>query len=366
MRVAQVSPLYERVPPLAYGGTERVVGWLTDGLVERGHDVTLFASGDSSTAARLVPGSACAVRLIENSADAQAFHFAMLEEVVRRSAEFDIVHFHTDYLGFPFARRLVCPSVTTLHWRMDVPGLADLYRQFADIPLVSISNAQRAPVPWANWRATIGHGLPERLYRFRAEAGGHVAFLGRIAPAKRPDLAIEIAARAGVPIEIAAKIDNGDRDYYEKRIARLFDMPHVRFRGELDDAGKSDLLGGARALLFPIDWPEPFGLVMIEALACGTPVIAFGNGSVTEIIEDGVTGFIVDSVEEAVAAVKRVGTLSRVRCREEFERRFTVQRMVDAYLGVYEELRNARRAGESRGTREADMPAPMQAAAAPK
>jgi len=338
MRIAQVSPLYERVPPVAYGGVERVVAWLVDGLVARGHDVTLFASGDSCTRARLVSGSDCAIRLIEDTADPQAFHFAMLEEVVQRADEFDIVHFHTDYASFPFARRLGCASLTTLHWRLDVPGLSTLYRQFADMPLVSISNAQRAPLPWLDWRATVHHGLPADLLRFHDRPDAYVAFLGRIAPAKRPDRAIDIARRAGLPIRIAAKIDNGDRAYFDEEIAGLLQMPHVEYCGEVDDAGKNDLLGQARALLFPIDWPEPFGLVMIEALACGTPVIAFDHGAAREIVEHGVTGFLVDSVDEAVAALAKIDSISRAACRAAFERRFTVERMVDQYLDIYEAM----------------------------
>lgn len=263
MRIAQVSPLYERVPPVAYGGVERVVAWLVDGLVARGHDVTLFASGDSRTRARLVSGSDCAIRLIEDTADPQAFHFAMLEEVVRRADEFDIVHFHTDYQSFPFARRLCCPALTTLHWRLDVPGLSTLYRQFADMPVVSISAAQRTPLPWLNWRATVHHGLPADLLRFHETPGDYAAFLGRISPVKRPDRAIEIARRAAVPLRIAAKIDNGDRAYFEEEIAGLFELPHVEYCGEVDDSCKNDFLGQARALLFPIDWVKNYNMIIL-------------------------------------------------------------------------------------------------------
>ena len=358
MRIAQVSPLYERVPPVAYGGVERVVAWLVDGLVARGHDVTLFASGDSRTRARLVSGSDCAIRLIEDTADPQAFHFAMLEEVVRRADEFDIVHFHTDYQSFPFARRLCCPALTTLHWRLDVPGLSTLYRQFADMPVVSISAAQRTPLPWLNWRATVHHGLPADLLRFHETPGDYAAFLGRISPVKRPDRAIEIARRAGVPLRIAAKIDNGDRAYFDEEIAGLFELPHVEYCGEVDDSCKNDFLGQARALLFPIDWPEPFGLVMIEALACGTPVIAFDHGAAHEIVEHGVTGFLVQSVDEAVAALAKIDSISRAACRTAFERRFTVERMVDQYAGIYQAmLRDTR---DTRNTHDTHDTQPLQ------
>jgi glycosyltransferase involved in cell wall biosynthesis len=338
MRIAQVSTLYERVPPVAYGGTERVVSWLTEALVARGHDVTLFASGDSLTQARLVSVYPRPLREIENTADPQAFHVAMLEQVVRRSADFDIVHFHTDYTSFPFGRRLQCPHVTTLHWRLDIPGLDALYREFRDVPLVSISDAQRTPLPQLAWQRTVHHGLPPEIHTFNPTPSDYLAFVGRIAPTKRPDLAIEIARRANLRIEIAAKIDDGDRAYYERDIAPLMRQPHVCYRGELGGHDKDRFIGAARALLFPVDWPEPFGLVLVEALASGTPVIAFGRGSVPEIIDDGVTGFIVDSIDEAVDALKRIGEIDRARCREVFEQRFTAARMADEYVDVYTNL----------------------------
>ncbi|VXB39142.1 Glycosyl transferase [Burkholderia sp. 8Y] len=344
MRIAQVSTLYESVPPRRYGGIERIVSYLSEELVELGHDVTLFASADSRTSAKLIAGSDCAVRLVEDTADPQAFHFAMLEDVVVASKHFDIVHFHTDYQSFPFARRMQCAHVTTLHWRLDVPGLEPMYRRFADVPVVSISNAQRAPLPWLAWAGTVHHGLPDTLYPFHAREGEHLAFVGRIAPSKGPDAAIRIARRAGMPLRIAAKVDEADRPYFESAVAPLVEAPLIEFVGEQDDAGKSRIIGEARALLFPIDWPEPFGLVMIEALACGTPVIAFGRGSVPEIIEDGVNGFIVRNEDEAVDALARLPQIDRRRCRETFERRFTAERMAREYVDVYQRLLDARAA----------------------
>jgi glycosyltransferase involved in cell wall biosynthesis len=347
MRIAQISTLYESVPPRRYGGIERVVSWLTEELVSMGHEVTLFASADSHTRADLVPGAACAVRLVEDTADPQAFHFAMLEDVVRASERFDIVHFHTDYMGFPYTRRLTAAHVTTLHWRLDIPGLEPLYRRFGDVPLVSVSDAQRAPLPWAAWAGNVPHGMPATLFPFHEHAGGHVAFLGRIAPTKGPDAAIRIARRAKVPLKIAAKIDEADRSYFEREVAPLIEAPFADFEGELDDAGKQRLLGSARALLFPINWPEPFGIVMIEALACGTPVIAFSRGSVPEIVEHGVNGFIVRDEDEAVDAIARLSEIDRRACRDSFERRFTAKRMARAYVEIYERLIRERAARRS-------------------
>ena len=344
MRIAQVSTLYESVPPKRYGGIERVVSWLTEELVSLGHDVTLFASADSRTSARLVPGAACAVRLVEDTADPQAFHFAMLEDVVRASEGYDIVHFHTDYMGFPYTRRLSAAHVTTLHWRLDVPGLDPLYRRYADVPLVSVSDAQREPLQWAGWAGTVHHGMPRTLYPFNGHPSEHLAFVGRISPSKGPDAAIRISQRANVPLKIAAKIDEADRPYFECDVAPLVRAPLIEFLGELDDEGKTALLGQARALLFPIDWPEPFGLVMIEALACGTPVIAYGRGSVPEIIEHGRNGFIVRDEEEAAQAVARLSQIDRRECRKSFEQRFTVELMARGYLDIYERLISARSA----------------------
>jgi glycosyltransferase involved in cell wall biosynthesis len=338
MRIAQVATLYESVPPRTYGGIERVVSWLTEELVRQGHAVTLFASGDSVTTARHVATCERALRDIEQSSDPQAFHFAMLEQVVRRSREFDLVHFHTDYQSFPFARRLSCAHVTTLHWRLDIPGLAALYREFADVPLVAISQAQRSALPDAGWAGTVHHGMPDPGVPASAPPGDYLAFVGRIAPQKGPDLAIEIARRAALPLVIAAKIDHADQAYANERIVPLMREPSVHYVGELNDADKFALLARARGMLFPVDWPEPFGLVMIEALACGTPVIAYRRGSVEEVIEHGKTGFIVDSLDAAVDAVSRLGDIDRRRCRAAFRQRFSVTRMSRAYVDIYERL----------------------------
>ena len=342
MRVAQVAPLYEAVPPQGYGGTERVVSYLTEELVRIGVDVTLFASGDSVTAAELVAASPRAIRLAPAPLDAVAYHMLQLGQVSRRAEDFDLLHFHIDYLHYPFSRRLLVPTLSTLHGRLDLPDLAPLYHEYSDVPVVSISDAQRAPLPWANWLATVHHGLPESLYVPSFAPGRYLAFLGRLSPEKRPEWAIEIARRAGLPLAIAAKVDPADRAYFETTVAPLLEQPHVRMVGEVGEAEKGPFLAGAHALLFPVDWPEPFGLVMIEALACGTPVIAFRRGSIPEVIDDGVTGFIVDSVDEAVAAVDRVGELDRETCRQVFVERFSAQRMAADYLALYERLIAAR------------------------
>jgi glycosyltransferase involved in cell wall biosynthesis len=335
MRIAQVAPLYESVPPRAYGGTERVVSYLTEELVARGHDVTLFASADSVTNARLVAGCPRALRLDSTCHDSLAHHVVMLERVARDRDQFDVIHFHTDYLHFSLARRHALPRITTLHGRLDLPELGMLYREFSEEPVVSISKAQQTPLPHARWIETVYHGLPPDLYQPQEKAGEYLAFLGRVSPEKRLDRAIEIATRLGLVLRVAAKVDHADRDYYVQKIAPLLHNPYVEFIGEIAESEKDEFLGGARALLFPIDWPEPFGLVLIEALACGTPVIAYRRGSVPEIISDGETGFLVENVGQAVAAVKRLPELSRRRCREVFEQRFTVGRMVDDYLKLY-------------------------------
>ena len=336
MRIAQVAPLAESVPPQFYGGTERVVAFLTNELVRLGHDVTLFASGDSHTTARLVAPWPQALRLGGHSGDVLAPHLLMLEEVLKRAQDFDVVHFHIAEVHFSVARRMPVAHVTTLHGRLDIPELPALYAEFMDIPLVSISDAQRMPLPQAGWAATVYHGLPPELLTFRPEPGEYLAFLGRISPEKRVDRAIAIATACGQPLKIAAKVDPADHDYFEREIRHLLDHPLVDYIGEISEEQKGDFLGHARALLFPIDWPEPFGLVMIEALACGVPVVAFRGGSVPEIIEDGVTGCVVDSIEDAIDATRNVGRLSRADCRDAFERRFSATRMAADYLKVYE------------------------------
>lgn len=337
MKIAQIAPLFESVPPKLYGGTERVVSYLTDELVRQGHDVTLFASGDSQTTARLVPATASALRLRPDVSDCWPHHMVMLDQVRRRADEFDVLHFHVDYFHFPLFREMASRTITTLHGRLDLPDLVPLYRAFTRMPLVSISDHQRHPLPRVNWVGTVHHGLPCDLLRFDPDARrGYLAFLGRISPEKRPDRAIEIARRAGLPIKIAAKVDKADEAYFERSIRPLLDDPLVEFIGEIGEADKSAFLGGAIALVFPIDWPEPFGLVMIESMACGTPVIAWGRGSVPEIVEDGVTGFIVDSIDEAVAAVAKAARIDHRSVRARFETRFTAERMVRDYVGLYE------------------------------
>jgi glycosyltransferase involved in cell wall biosynthesis len=344
MKIAQVAPLTESVPPKLYGGTERIVSYLTEELVRQGHDVTLFASGDSVTAAELAPCAEMALRLDVRVRDTTPYNVMMLEGVRRRAHEFDVIHFHTDLIHFALARGLPARHVTTLHGRLDLPDLAPFFRAFSDVPLVSISNDQRRPMPKVNWMGTVHHGLPPDLLPFSpAAAGGYLAFLGRISPEKRPDRAIEIAARTGWPLKIAAKIDKVDEAYWRETIQPMVARHrNVEYIGEIGEAEKGAFLGDAAALLFPIDWPEPFGLVMIEAMACGTPVIAFRGGSVPEVIEDGVSGFIVDAVEDAVEAVHRLGALDRARVREAFERRFTVERMAADYAAIYRALASAK------------------------
>jgi glycosyltransferase involved in cell wall biosynthesis len=345
MRIAQVAPLMESVPPQLYGGTERVVAFLTDALVRLGHEVTLFASGDSRTTARLIPAWPQALRLGGACDDSLAPHLLMLEEVAARAQEFDVLHFHVSQFHFPLARRLPTAHITTLHGRLDIPELRPLYQEFNDIPVVSISDAQREPLLDAGWVGTIHHGLPLDLLRFQPRPGRYLAFVGRIAREKRVDRAIAIATACGQPLRIAAKVDPADREYFEREIRHLLDNPLVEFIGEISEAQKSDFLGGATALLFPIDWPEPFGLVMIEALACGVPVVAFRGGSVPEIIDHGETGFIVDTLDEAIEATRNVHRLGRRQCRASFERRFNVTRMAAEYAVLYERLIARRRRG---------------------
>jgi len=340
MRIAQVAPLYESVPPKLYGGTERVVSYLTEELVRLGHEVTLFASADSVTSAKLESACDQALRLSQSCADPLAHHAVLLDRVLARAHDFDVLHFHIDYLHFPATRNLHLPSVTTLHGRLDLPDLLPLYQQFDRQPLVSISQAQRRPLGRVNWVGNVYHGLPASLYQLYPKHGDYLAFLGRISPEKRPDRAIRIALKAGMKLKIAAKVDNADRDYYESQIRPLLDRPEIEFIGEISEAEKNEFLGNAYAYLFPIDWPEPFGLTMIESMACGTPTIAFNCGSVPELIDEGISGFIVNSEEEAVNALGRVPHFNRARCRATFERRFTDVRMAKDYLCIYRSLVN--------------------------
>jgi glycosyltransferase involved in cell wall biosynthesis len=340
LRIAQVSPLYERVPPLRYGGSERVVAWLTNELVRRGHDVTVFASGDSETPARLIAPTPRALRLDPAATDDLSPHVIELAQVFQRAADFDVIHCHVDYLAFPFGRLVRTPTLHTLHGRLDLPFLAPVFRYFGDVPVVSISEAQRGPLRDIEvaWAATVHHGLSVEGYPFVAAGGRYLAFLGRICPEKGVDVAIEVAKRTGVPLKIAAKIDPVDRAYFEQVIRPLLDHPLIEFVGEVVDADKVGFLGEALALLFPIDWPEPFGLVMIESLACGTPVIARERGSVPEILVHGRTGFVADTVDELVNAVKRIDIIDRADCRRHVETRFTAARMADDYEEIYRRL----------------------------
>jgi glycosyltransferase involved in cell wall biosynthesis len=338
MRIAQVAPLYESVPPVLYGGTERVVHWLTEELVRLGHDVTLFASGDSVTNARLVPVCPSALRLNAQCKDPVAHHVVMMEHVFQEAANFDVIHSHVDYLHFSLSRRSEVPCLTTLHGRLDIPDLVPLYQTFRELPLVSISDAQRAPLPWANWQATVHHGMPRQALTLKQGAGKYLAFLGRVSPEKGLDEAIEIARRSGLRLKIAAKVDPADLEYFENCIKPLLDDDNIDFIGEIGNEEKNNFLGNAAGLLFPIQWPEPFGIVMIEALACGTPVIAYRSGSVPEVIEDGVTGFIVEDADGAVDAVKRLRTIDRRDCRKHFERNFSDERMARDYLDIYSKL----------------------------
>ena len=342
MRIAQVAPLYESVPPKLYGGTERVVSWLTEELVSQGHEVTLFASGDSVTQAKLVPACPRALWRDKDCRETLPHHVRLMELVFDDVSRFDVIHFHCDYLHFPLLRRNPCPSVTTLHGRVHVPDLGPLFAEYRDVPLVSISDDQRRPLPGANWQATVHHGLPRGLHPFRERSGDYLAFLGRMSPEKRVDRAIEIARLVGMRLKIAGKIYPEERAYFRETLEPLLreSQSFVDFIGEVGGRAKDEFLGNAHAMLFPIDWPEPFGLVMIEALACGTPVIAWKNGSVPEIIDDGVTGVVVDSIEDAADAVGRVAWLERSVCRKVFEDRFDVGRMARDYVDVYRRLVN--------------------------
>ncbi|MGH7246976.1 MAG: glycosyltransferase family 4 protein [Pseudomonadota bacterium] len=351
MRIAQVAPLYESCPPQLYGGTERVVSYLTEELVRQGHQVTLFASGDAQTRAVLEAPCSRALRLDPHCRDPLAYHMILLNRVMRHSHLFDIIHFHTDYLHFPTFAPIWHKTLTTIHGRLDMPDLPPVMREFPMMPLVSISDAQRAPLSWANWYGTVHHGLPD-LYRLGQGAGGYLVFVGRISPEKGPERAIAIAGRAGLPLIIAAKVDKVDVDYYKARVEPLLDNPLIEFVGEVGDSEKGALLGDAAALLFPVDWPEPFGLVLIEAMATGTPVIAFGRGSVPEIVEPGVTGFVVDDVDAAVAAIPAAQRLDRSTIRRRFEERFRVERMARDYVALYGTVLS-RGAAVERGSRAA-------------
>lgn len=340
LRIALIAPLYETVPPRFYGGTERIVAALANALVELGHDVTLFACADADTDARLVSTRDRSIRLDPSPLKADlAAHLAMLDEARNRADSFDVLHFHLDLMHFPFFEHMAGRTLTTMHGRLDLKDLAEAFERWKQYPLVSISNRQRLPLPAANWLATVYHGLCPRNFRFCLRPrGDYLAFIGRISPEKRPDRAISIARRAGVHLKIAAKVDDSDRAYFKEVIEPLLSDPGVEFIGEIGDADKSEFLGNARALLFPIDWPEPFGLAMIEAMACGTPVIAWNCGSVPEVIEHGVTGAIVDSETAAVAALEQLHTFDRVRIRRIFERRFSSQVMAAHYVDLYRHL----------------------------
>jgi glycosyltransferase involved in cell wall biosynthesis len=356
MRIAQIAPLTEAIPPKLYGGTERVISWLTEELVALGHEVTLFASGDSQTTASLVPIWPKALRLDGAVRDAVALHMAMLELVRRRAADFDLLHFHLDYYPFSLFSRQGTPFVTTLHGRLDLPEHQPVFNAFASVPVVSISDAQRRPVLQANWVRTIHHGLPSRLLTPQSVKPAYLAFMGRISAEKGTEHAIRIAQAAGLPLKIAAKVDKLDLEYFEARIRPLLNAPGVEFIGEIGDADKPAFLSGAIALLAPIDWPEPFGLVAIEAMACGTPVIAYNRGAVPEIVEQGVTGFVVEGLASAVAAAAKAPSLSRAIVRDRFEQRFTARRMANDYLGLYRQLIDAAESGR-RAVPSASVPA---------
>ena len=342
MRIAQLAPLAESVPPKLYGGTERVVAWLVDGLVELGHDVTLFASGDSKTRGKLHPICPRALRLGRPRTDPSAAHALLLEAISQRAGEFDVIHAHTDWLHLPLLRRSGVPFVTTIHNRLDVPGVSDVLQAFPDARLVSISDNQRLPLQHASWCGTVYHGLPAKLYQPTFEKGSYLAFLGRLTAEKGPEDAIRIARAAGMPLKIAAKIPRAESGYFKSHLEPHIDGKSIQLLGEVDEQAKQPFLSQAAALLFPINWPEPFGLVMIEAMACGTPVIAYRSGSVPEVVEHGLTGFIVDTEEEAMQAVKEVGRIDRRQVRARFEERFSANRMAKAYDLHYRNLVNAR------------------------
>ena len=360
MRIAQIAPLFESVPPQLYGGTERVVSALTEELVARGHDVTLFASGDSRTAAHLVQCAERSLRLDGRVRDHVAVTMIELSEVFRRSDDFDIIHNHTDYFAFPFAQQSATPVVTTTHGRLDLPEIAHVYRHFSDVPLVSISDSQRSFLPEVNWLGTVYNGVDFRRFTLRRDPGTYLAFLGRISPEKRPDRAIEAARALDMPLKIAAKVDDADRDYFEHAIRPQLSQPLVEFVGEVGDRDKDEFLGNAYAYLFPIDWPEPFGLTMVEAMACGTPVIAMRCGSVPEVVVDGVSGFVCGTMRDFIDAVPRAGSVDRAACRAYAEERFSAAAMTDRYEDVYTRLRGSglRRNARSGNPYAQQMPCP--------
>jgi glycosyltransferase involved in cell wall biosynthesis len=365
MRIAQIAPLFESVPPRAYGGTERVVHYLTEELMRQGHEVVLYASGDSRTRAQLRAIVPDALRLAGEKTEPLIWQVLQLAAVAREAGQFDVLHFHTDFLHFPLSRQLGAAQLSTLHGRLDLSALQPVFSEFSDMPLVSISADQRRPLPTARWIATIHNGLPENLYDFQPRGGDYLAFLGRMSPEKGPETAIDIAHRAGIPLRMAAKIDPLDRDYFDARVRPLLRPPFIEFLGEIDERGKNELLGGALALLFPVDWPEPFGLAMIEALACGTPVIAYRRGSVPEIVRDGVTGYIVDGAEAAVAALRCIGGIRRQACRRDFEERFSARRMAGGYLAAYRQLITGGVREEGDETDWRPSPLPGRAAGSP-
>ncbi|MGE4469928.1 MAG: glycosyltransferase family 4 protein [Desulfovibrio sp.] len=342
MKIAQVAPLHESVPPKFYGGTERVVHYLTEELVRKGHEVTLYASGDSRTSARLRPCCDEALRLDPQCQNTLVHHVLMIERLLQESRHYDMIHFHVDYIHFPLLRRFDMTALTTFHWRLDLPDFLPFASEYTELPVSSISLSQQRPLPQMNWVGTVYHGLPRNLLRFNPRPEGYLAFLGRLSPEKGIEEAVQTALRARMPLKIAAKINDFEQDYYDEVLRPLFRHPLIEFVGEIDEARKNEFLGNASALLFPIKWPEPFGLVMIEALACGTPVIAFPNGSVPEVLRHGVSGWLVDDVDGAVDAVACLGMLSRRRCRAEFEHRFDAGTMADNYLRIYKNLINSR------------------------
>jgi len=360
LRIAQIAPLYERIPPKLYGGTERVVSYITEELVRRGHDVTLFAAGDAQTTARLHAACPQALRLAGKQELGGFLQLPMLSDVYENAEDFDVIHSHIDYWSFPFARLSKTPSVSTMHGRLDLKDLKPIYARYKTVPLISISDGQRMPVPFMNWISTVHHGLPRDLLNYSKGPGKYLAFLGRISPEKRPDLAIDIARKAGIPIKLAAKVDVVDRAYFDQVIKPRLAFPDVEYIGEINESQKNEFLGNALALMFTIDWPEPFGLAMIEALACGTPVIARSCGSVPEVLRNGVSGIMATEFDDLVQAVKNIDSISREGCRKEFETRFTAEVMAVQYEHIFHSLISARRNESSPQTRFEEISAVAQ------